>query len=55
MYVPMHTMSREPGLDRHSPHRGDMQTEKLCYIGIWVVVKIIVPFWGPYFDTAPSI
>ena len=22
---------------------------------IWVVVKIMVPFWGPYYNTAPII
>ena len=25
------------------------------YMHIWVVVKIMVPFWGPYYNTAPHI
>ena len=24
-------------------------------IATWVVVKIMVPFWGPYYNTAPII
>ena len=22
---------------------------------IWLVVKMLAPFWGPYYDTAPNI
>ena len=23
-------------------------------VDMWVVVKILVPFWGPYYNTAPN-
>ena len=31
------------------------ETEADVFVYMWVVVKIMVPFWGPYYNTAPII